>query len=53
MLDVMERCFPIEYPGWRRRLREAIPSLGVSLVREPGLADDLKVHSNRVLVLTR
>lgn len=52
MLDVMERCFPNEYRRWQIRLREAIPSLDVTLANEPLLARELKTRSNRILELT-
>jgi len=51
MLDVMERCFPAEYPAWQARLRELIPSLGVALAENPALLEDIQASTDRSLQL--
>lgn len=51
MLDVMERCFPNEYPGWQPTLRELIPSLGVSLRENPVLLEEVQRATDRALRL--
>jgi malate dehydrogenase (quinone) len=38
MVDLLQRCFPEEYPAWEPRLRELIPSLGTTLSDDPALA---------------
>lgn len=51
MLDVMERCFPSEYPAWRPRLRELIPTEGVALSENPTLLEEIQASTDRVLQL--
>ena len=51
MLDVMERCFPSEYPRWQSRLRELIPSLGVSLSDNPELLEEVQASTDKTLRL--
>ena len=51
MLDVMERCFPAEYPRWRPRLRELIPSEGIELSRNPAMLEEIQTATDRVLQL--
>lgn len=38
MLDLLSRCFSIEYEGWVPRLKQMIPSLGTRLNDAPALA---------------
>lgn len=49
MLDVLRQCFPEEYSGWSPKLRELIPSAGVSLSDDPMLLDDVREMVTRVL----
>lgn len=51
MLEVMERCFPSEYPAWQSRLRELIPSLGVSLAENPAFLEEVQEFTDRILQL--
>jgi len=51
MLDVMERCFPAEYPAWQARLQELIPSLGVALAENPALLEEIQASTDRTLQL--
>lgn len=51
MLDVMERCFASEFPAWLPRIREVIPSVGVSLAENPGLLDEVQTFTDRTLRL--
>jgi malate dehydrogenase (quinone) len=51
MLEVMQRCFPDDYRGWEPRLREMIPSLGVTLANEPRLYDEIQAFTTRTLGL--
>lgn len=51
MLDVMERCFPSEYPTWHPRLRELIPSVGVPLAENPALLEEVQASTDRTLRL--
>ncbi|MEC5152190.1 malate dehydrogenase (quinone) [Cryobacterium psychrotolerans] len=38
MVDLLQRCFPEQYPAWEPRLRELIPSLGTTLSDAPARA---------------
>ncbi|MFJ4652921.1 malate dehydrogenase (quinone) [Nocardia sp. NPDC088792] len=38
LLQVLDRCFPRYHHLWEPRLRQLMPTLGVSLGKEPGLA---------------
>ncbi len=51
MLDVMERCFPGEYAAWLPKLRELIPSVGVSLAENPALLEEIQNATDRSLQL--
>jgi malate dehydrogenase (quinone) len=53
MMEVMERCFPGEYPGWEPKLKEMVPSLGANLSDEPRLFAEVWDHGTRVLGLQR
>ncbi len=51
MLEVLERCFPQEYPEWKPQLQELIPSLGVVLNNEPALLHELHAATSKTLGL--
>ncbi|HYH11754.1 MAG TPA: malate:quinone oxidoreductase, partial [Thermomicrobiales bacterium] len=51
MLDVMRRCFPGEFQAWQPRLRELVPSVGVSLADDPMLRNDVRGFVERALDL--
>jgi len=51
MLDVMERCFPSEYPAWQPKLRELIPTVGVSLAETPALLEEVQIATDVTLRL--
>lgn len=51
MLDVMQRCFPDRYSNWMPKLKEMIPSLGISLSDEPSLFGEVWDWGTRVLGL--
>jgi malate dehydrogenase (quinone) len=51
MLDVMRQCFPDEFPSWEPRLRELIPSVGVSLSDDPVLREDVREFVESILKL--
>lgn len=53
MLDVLERCFPEHIDAWRPRLKEIVPSYGVTLANEPGLHADLRDWTDTTLKLAR
>ncbi|MGB3307581.1 MAG: malate:quinone oxidoreductase [Thermomicrobiales bacterium] len=51
ILNVLERCFPKEYAGWKPQLQELIPSLGVKLNDNPALLHEIQASTNRMLQL--
>lgn len=51
MMEVMQRCFPGEYPGWEPKLKEMVPSLGSKLSDEPRLFAEVWDHGTKVLGL--
>jgi malate dehydrogenase (quinone) len=53
MLEVMQRCFPDNYPGWEPRIKEMVPSLGSKLSEEPRLFAEVWDHGTKVLGLEK
>lgn len=51
MLEVLQRCFPSEYPAWQPKLKDMVPSLGSKLSDEPQLYREVWEHGTRVLGL--
>lgn len=51
MLDVMERCFPAEFPAWQARLRDLIPSVGTALAENTALLEEIQASTDRTLQL--
>ncbi|UUC45254.1 malate:quinone oxidoreductase [Flavobacterium cerinum] len=53
MLDLLGRCFPeqLATTEWQSKLKEMIPSYGLSLNDNPELADKLRAHTAEVLKL--
>ncbi|WP_293784635.1 malate dehydrogenase (quinone) [uncultured Aeromicrobium sp.] len=53
MLEVLERCFSSRMEAWKPKLKEMVPSYGVSLQENPSLLADLRSWTDRALKLTR
>jgi malate dehydrogenase (quinone) len=53
MLDVLERCFPARFDGWRTQLKEIVPSFGTSLAENPGLLTEMREWTDTSLGLVR
>lgn len=51
MLGVLERCFPKRFGDWRPKLKEMVPSLGVSLSDDEKLFDEVWSWTNSALQL--
>lgn len=51
MLEVLEKCFPEHLKGWEPKIREIIPSYGISLVDNPALIRKLHASTDEVLGL--
>jgi malate dehydrogenase (quinone) len=52
MINVMERCFKRELPGWLPRLREMIPSYGQSIADDAELCRQVRSDTAAALALT-
>lgn len=51
MLEVLEKCFPQQMKAWEPKIKEMIPSYGVSLVKNPDLLQEIHMSTSRTLGL--
>ncbi|WP_411348551.1 malate:quinone oxidoreductase [Paenibacillus sp. WLX2291] len=51
MLEVLRRCFPQQMPSWEPKIKEMIPSYGVSLSQHPDLFRDIFASTTKMLEL--
>ncbi|MFC7686878.1 malate:quinone oxidoreductase [Ureibacillus sp. GCM10028918] len=51
MLDVMNKCFPDRIKEWEPKIKEMIPSYGLSLVENTALLEEIQVSTAEVLGL--
>ncbi|MCQ2010327.1 malate:quinone oxidoreductase [Sporolactobacillus sp. STSJ-5] len=51
MLDVLERCFTEQMPGWKAKIKEIIPSYGISLAKNPDLIKEVHASTAQTLGL--
>lgn len=51
MLEVIEKCFPQHMQAWEPKIKEMIPSYGLSLVDNPELIHDIHTSKARTLGL--
>jgi len=51
MLEVIERCFPQHLKAWEPKIKEMIPSYGISLSKHPELIRDMHAATARTLGL--
>jgi malate dehydrogenase (quinone) len=52
MLEVIEKCFPQHLQAWEPKIKEMIPSYGVSLKNNPELIHDIHASTARALGLS-
>lgn len=52
MLEVIQRCFPQHLGEWEPKIKEMIPSYGVSLLKHPDLIRDIHSSTERALGLS-
>ncbi|PZD97456.1 malate:quinone oxidoreductase [Paenibacillus sambharensis] len=52
MLEVLERCFPQHMAGWEPKIREMIPSYGISLSKNPELFREIDRTTAQTLGLS-
>jgi len=51
MLDVLQKCFPQQWPSWEPRLAELIPTMGTTLNDRPEEAARVLAETSKVLGL--
>ncbi|WP_110930714.1 malate:quinone oxidoreductase [Paenibacillus bouchesdurhonensis] len=51
MLEVITKCFPQHIEAWEPKIKEMIPSYGVSLLEHPALIRELHESTSRALAL--
>ncbi|CAH0119720.1 MULTISPECIES: malate:quinone oxidoreductase [unclassified Paenibacillus] len=51
MLEVIEKCFPQHLQAWEPKIKEMIPSYGVSLVENPELIQEIHTSAARMFGL--
>jgi malate dehydrogenase (quinone) len=51
MLDLLRRCFPDEFPAWKKTLKTLIPSYGVKLAGNQKLLDEITTFTKDTLGL--
>lgn len=51
MLNIMEKCFPEQVKAWEPKIKEMIPSYGVSLMENPQLVHEIHTKTAETLGL--
>jgi malate dehydrogenase (quinone) len=53
MLNLLQRCFPkqLATPKWQKKIKEIIPSYGLSMATDAELCHRIRVHTSQVLGL--
>jgi malate dehydrogenase (quinone) len=49
MLELMKKCFPQQLKEWEPKLKEMIPSYGISLVKNPELFNEINASTAQTL----
>ncbi|MBB6454460.1 malate dehydrogenase (quinone) [Salirhabdus euzebyi] len=52
MLEVLEKCFPQHMNEWEPKIKEMIPSYGISLVDNPTFLQEIKTSTEQTLGLS-
>ncbi|WP_096153929.1 malate:quinone oxidoreductase [Bacillus sp. FJAT-45066] len=52
MLELMEKCFPEYIHSWEPKIKEMIPSYGLSLMHEPALIEEIHATTSKTLGFT-
>ncbi|WP_163852859.1 malate:quinone oxidoreductase [Paenibacillus elgii] len=52
MLELIKRCFPQQVKAWEPKIKEMIPSYGVSLLKNPELIEEIQTSTGRALGLS-
>jgi len=53
MLEVLEKCFPQHIEEWESKIKEMIPSYGLSLVENPALFNEIHASTAQMLDLSK
>ena len=53
MLEVLEKCFPQHMKKWESKIKEMIPSYGLSLVENPALFNEIHASTSQTLDLSK
>ncbi|WP_225049432.1 malate:quinone oxidoreductase [Priestia megaterium] len=53
MLEVLEKCFPEHMKKWESKIKEMIPSYGLSLVENPALFNEIHASTAQTLDLSK
>ncbi|MDP4085961.1 MAG: malate:quinone oxidoreductase [Bacillota bacterium] len=53
MLEVLKKCFPQQTKAWEPKIKEMIPSYGVSLLKNPELFSQIHTSTERALGLSQ
>ncbi|MFC4598186.1 malate:quinone oxidoreductase [Cohnella hongkongensis] len=53
MVEVIKKCFPEHLKAWEPRIKEMIPSYGLSLAEHPELNEEIQASTARTLGLSR
>jgi malate dehydrogenase (quinone) len=51
MLELIQKCFPQQLKEWEPKIKEMIPSFGVSLLQHPELIQDIHITTGQALGL--
>jgi malate dehydrogenase (quinone) len=51
MLEIIKKCFPQHIKAWEPKIKEMIPSYGVSLLKNPELIREIHASTGRTLGL--
>ncbi|MDF2649209.1 MAG: malate:quinone oxidoreductase, partial [Paenibacillus sp.] len=52
MLEVIKKCFPQHMKEWEPKIKEMIPSYGVSLMENPELLNEIHTSTTKTLGLS-
>jgi len=52
MLDILTKCFPEQIKEWEPKIKEMIPSYGVSLMKNPSLLKEIHISTSQTLGLS-
>ncbi|CPN61972.1 malate:quinone oxidoreductase [Staphylococcus aureus] len=51
MLQLLEKCFPQDFPQWEDKIKQMIPSFRLQLSDHPDLFDEINSSTSKALGL--